>query len=89
MTDATVRVYLKGTGKSDAVTAFAQVGNNAPARRLIIRAEDSIALQNGAGRFFSNVKRANSSEGGIAAVRPMLERVPVGAAAFDLSSARE
>jgi len=81
-----MRVYLEGTGKGDAVTAFAQLSNAAVARRIQV-IEDPLA--SGSGRFFIVVKNANTSENAIAVVRAMLDQVAGGAVAFELSPAQQ
>ena len=82
-----MRVYLEGTGKGDAVTAFAQLSNAAVARRIQVMVEDPLA--SGSGRFFIVVKNAITSENAIAVVRAMLDQVAGGAVAFELSPAQQ
>jgi hypothetical protein len=85
----TVRVYLEGTGKGEAVTAFQQLANTVLARKLRVWVEDPVALSNGAGHFFIDVKHANTLDDAVAVVRATLDQVPGAAAAFELSVAQD
>jgi len=79
-----MRVYLEGTGNGDAVTAFAQLSKAANDRKLAFRVEDPLALSNGSGRFFVEIRHADTQEDAVAIVRAMLDQVPDGGAAFKL-----
>ena len=64
-----MRVYLEGTGNGDAVTAFAQLSKAANDRKLPVRVEDPLALSNGSGRFFVEIRHADTQEDAVAIVR--------------------
>jgi hypothetical protein len=83
-----MQVQLEGTGKGDAVTTFAQLSNAAAARKLPVRVEDPVALASGSGRFLIDVKHVNTPEDASAVVRAMLDQIPGGTAAFELSPAQ-
>jgi hypothetical protein len=71
-----VRVYLGGTGKGDAVEAFAQLSRVAAARRFQVVVDDPVALASGSGRFFINVAHAETPKDAIAVVRALLDQIP-------------
>jgi hypothetical protein len=84
-----VRVYLEGTGEGDALTAFAQVSRAAAARNLPVNVEDTTAFATGAGRFFVDVRNADTQEDAIAVVRAVLDQAPDAVAAFELATVQE
>jgi hypothetical protein len=84
-----VRVYLKGTGKGDAVTAVAQLGRAATARKIPVRIEDPVAIEQGSGRLFVHVANADTQDDAIATVRAILDQAPGAAEAFEFAPVQE
>jgi LPS sulfotransferase NodH len=84
-----VRVYLEGTGQGNALSAFAQFSRAATARKLPVRIEDPVAIEQGSGRFFVHVRNADTQEDAVAMVRAVLDQAPDAAAAFELATVQE
>jgi hypothetical protein len=85
----TVRVYLEGTGKGNALTAFAKLSKAANDRQLSVSVADPAAFASGSGRFSVDVRHADTHEDAVAVVRAVLDQVPDGGAAFKLASVQE
>jgi hypothetical protein len=83
---ASLLAYLTGTGKGDAVAAFEELSKAAAARGLKVTLEDPGAFVRGSGVFSIDVTHAGTPEAALAVVRGMLNQVPGGAAALNLSA---